>query len=1087
MVQVEIHTLGSFQVKLQEEVVNGFGSDNVRLLLAYLAVEPCQPVRREALAGLFWPDANPATARANLRWALSNLRKALKDETAQKPLLLIDSHSIQRNPEASLWCDAAEFLTLHRRATLSLHQLEDLAHLYQGEFLAGIQPRNSLPLEEWLLLKREQLARQLVELLESLIERYQQQGNYRQAIPYARRLVKVEPWQEHGQRQLMRLLESAGQRNAALEQYLSYKSFAAQTLGVEPETETNQLFEQIRQKDCTSSVPAPAHHNLNQLLPALIGRQAELETIRGWLLDPNNRAVIITGPGGSGKTHLGFETAKTLLEHYRDGVYFVDLETLTPRHSIVPAIAEALHFIFARGTDLGAQLLDYLADKHMLLVLDNFEHLQEQTGTVVALLGHAPGLKMLITSRARVNIPASQSCPLGGLALPRDNDLGTKSSAIELFCASVRRIHPAFDPEPEEFAAIIEICHLVDGLPLGILLAANRTEIMPLIEIAAAIRQNAALLATTRSEFPRHHHSMQAVMQSSWDVLDAQAQETLACLSVCRGDFSSQAAQQIGDASRMVLQYLINQSLLHWSGGGRLRMHALLRRYAANRLADRPEIEQLAGANHSHYYLEALAQWGQTLKGPDQQNALEQVRSDYANILAAWDWAARHGKHEELLAAVDGLCWYLLWQVLYEEGAWLCQTSLAALAGPDPHQPTGQRLRIRLLAWQGRFLQLLGEKGRGHESLKMAQAELERAFRDNAEMAFEQGLIWYLIGKAVESQDRPAARDLYQRSLDLFQQSGYTWEAAHLLSHLGGIAWNMGAYSQAEHYHYQAWQARFSLEDERGIANSSMALGMTSLYQGKFAEALTQTKHGCHLRRQVGDRLGIADSLRNLGWTHLFLGDFQQAVALLTESVSIYQSLGLRYGLEMSMLAHALAHQGSFEKAVEWCERGLEAARATGYRRALGQTLLRRGELALVFEETDLARQKLQESLEIHQQIGQQEALCQAWIGLALAEMQSGDLSKAGAALQKAHQLLRAQRAFTAGIYFVPVVAKWLRLNGDVEPAQQWAQLVSGSALIQNSDWFQQVCDAVITRVSAKPNLDPEMLWQQIENPLQFE
>ncbi len=347
-------------------------------------------------------------------------------------------------------------------------------------------------------------------------------------------------------------------------------------------------------------------------------------------------------------------------------------------------------------------------------------------------------------------------------------------------------------------------------------------------------------------------------------------------------------------------------------------------------------------------------------------------------------------------------------------------------------------------------------------------------------------------GKSVESQNRPLAETFYMYSLTSFRQNEYCWEAAHVLSSLGSVAWNLGQYTQAADCHQQALDIRLSLEDTRGIAASSMALGIILLEQGHFTEALARVEEGYRLRRQLKDRLGIADSLRNLGWTRMLGGDFEKAVALLDESVSIYQSLGLRYGLEMSMLAAALAHWGDFENAGEWSRCGLETARATGYYRALAQTLLTCGELALADGDFDQARQTLTESLAVHQKIGQAEGFCRVWIALALLEIETGNHRKAEKALNRAQESLRSCRAFTTLLYLLPAMAKWYGLHGETTSAMQCMRPVLDYAFVRESCWFRRVLgDVIHGNMPKKEDPDPAMLWETFEvqalNPPDFE
>ncbi|HID08513.1 MAG TPA: hypothetical protein EYP10_15355, partial [Armatimonadetes bacterium] len=364
--RLRIYTLGGFQVFKEGNLLQGFASDNTRLLLAYLAVEPPRPHRREHLAAMFWPDAPPKDARTNLRWILSNLRKTIGDSnTNSAPVILTTRQSIQCNPEADLWVDTAEFASCAAISPPDIENLEQAVSLYRGEFLSGLHPRNSLPLDEWLLVERETLVHTLVETLQILIQAYIRQGKDQKALPHARSVVKIEPWQEQGHRQLMHLLNTTGQRNAALVQYQRCADILSQTLGVTPEKTTTELYQRILTSESDTArsrsfaLPAPP--------TPLIGRQEEIKLVRKYLSDPNCRLLTITGPGGIGKTRLALEIAHLQHAQFRDGVVFIPLGNVSSPQGLIPSIAGALNFTFAQNRNLSSQLWAYLQTQQSLL------------------------------------------------------------------------------------------------------------------------------------------------------------------------------------------------------------------------------------------------------------------------------------------------------------------------------------------------------------------------------------------------------------------------------------------------------------------------------------------------------------------------------------------------------------------------------------------------------------------------------------------------------------------------------------------------------------------------------------------------
>jgi len=323
MTLLTIRVLGPFQVQLSEEPVTNFATDKVRALLVYLASSPDQPHRREALAGLLWPEFPERSARSNLRNVLANLRNVLRDDAASPSFLHCTRQTIQFNTQSDYWLDADTFEDL-----LALHQtmsvpLERAVSLVQGPFLDGFTLADAAPFEEWLLLRREYFCRRVVEALDRLTAIHETHGTFELALTHARRRVELEPWQEEGQRQLMRLLIRCGNRAEALARYEVFRQELAVELGIEPALETTWLFEQIRNGKLELPKPAPALGRepdapcrlpgfLKQETdavdpPVFVARERELTFLNAHLeeaLASHGHAVLVTGGPGRGKTAL---------------------------------------------------------------------------------------------------------------------------------------------------------------------------------------------------------------------------------------------------------------------------------------------------------------------------------------------------------------------------------------------------------------------------------------------------------------------------------------------------------------------------------------------------------------------------------------------------------------------------------------------------------------------------------------------------------------------------------------------------------------------------------------------------------------
>jgi DNA-binding SARP family transcriptional activator len=446
MARLEISLLGPFRVTLDGDPVAGFVSDKVRALLAYLAVEGAQPQRRETLAGLLWGDYPERSARASLRNALSNLRQVIGDREAQPPFLYVTPQAIQLHPEGDVWVDVAAFARAvgdagDPGAEREMERLEAAVSRYRGGFLEGFSLPDSAAFEEWALLKREQLQRQMLAALGALVEGYERRGDVERALAHAWRLVELEPYPEAAQRQLMRLLAANGQRELALAQYERYRRLLSEDLGVAPGQETVRLYEGIRDGEdlaglgYLSGLCVPPHNLPAQSTP-FVGREKELGELQRLLAEPEVRLVTVVGPGGIGKTRLALQCAEEVVagadgDGFPDGVYFVPLAPARTGDAVVSTVAQAIGFSFPGGGDPKAQLLRYLQDKRMLLVLDNVEQLVASSGEdedgglpgegaafLLEALRRAPGVKLLVTSRERLNASGEHVLAVPGMEYP---------------------------------------------------------------------------------------------------------------------------------------------------------------------------------------------------------------------------------------------------------------------------------------------------------------------------------------------------------------------------------------------------------------------------------------------------------------------------------------------------------------------------------------------------------------------------------------------------------------------------------------------------------------------------------------------
>ncbi|HFD38890.1 MAG TPA: tetratricopeptide repeat protein [Anaerolineae bacterium] len=1070
MAHLAIRLLGPFQVTLDGEPVTHFESDKVRALLAYLVVEAERPHRRERLAGLLWPDLPEQAARTNLRVALANLRRVIGDRNAPTPRLQITRQSIQFCPQEDTWSDVAALTQALSRSSAYVlpARVAEAVELYRGDFLEGFSLPGSAVLEEWALVVRERLARLVLPALRRLTRYYERQGRYRRALRYARRLADLDPWDERGQRQVMYLLALSGQRNAALRRYKTLSRMLAEELGIEPEDETTALYHRLCQgavdPQCLSIVPP---NNLPSNLTPFVGRGAELTAIVGRLHDPACRLLTLLGPGGSGKTRLALEAARLFLSDapldlIRHGVYFVRLAPLGSAAAIPSAIARSLDLSFSPGRDEGRQLGDYLRSRQLLLVLDNFEHLLDGANLLAELLRAAPGVRLLVTSRFKLGLRAEQVFPVEGMVLPAGPvsdplDALAAYDAVALFVEAARRARSGFALTPANVQEVVRLCQLVEGLPLGILLAAAWMDAKTPAQVRAALERDCALLAHRWPDAPARQRSMEAVFDHSWRLLSPRERQVAAGLSVFRGCFSRRAAQEVTGCRPGELANLAHKSLLHRAAAGRYEMHELLRQYAAAQLERDSALACAVRDRHCAYFVDALERWGAELQGARQQTALAEMELEIENARVAWLWAVEQGQVERLLRAIHGLGLFYEWQVRYRQGAEAFGPAIERLsARPDPS--AGElHLLARLLAWQSRFTYRFEGEAAGCRLLERSLALLADPRLAGRDVGADQARALWRLGRFLTVGDREEARRCLEQSLTLYRAAGDRWGQANALAALGSVAWNLGRFEEAWQHHRQSLALRREIGDQRGIAQSLISVGETALNLGRLEEALPLVEQGASLRREIGDRRGIADGYRHLGVMHLALGRFEEAASLLDQSLAIYTDLGFRFGLEIAMRGEALLHRGRYADARRDGRRALALCRETGHRRTGGYALFVLGAVALAQEETQQAEALLQESASIYREINQWAEHCRTLAALGYARRALGRRDWADPALLTGLRRAVESRAFLPLVWGLPTLILLLADGGWGEQAAALQSLAQRQPLLAASRWYQDV------------------------------
>jgi DNA-binding SARP family transcriptional activator/predicted ATPase len=876
--------LGTFQVNLKKETAIRFESDKVRALLAYLAVERNRPHRRDTLAELLWPEFPPTRARRNLNQALLNLRQAIGDREAAPPFLLADHASIQFNLEASFWLDVAEFEAhlasafVHdhvnpRTCSDCMDWRASAVALYRGDFLQGLSVDASTTFDEWLTLRRERLHRQAVEALVILARYHEDRWELETARELALRQVALEPWGEAVHRQLMRLFAHSGQRGAALMQYKRLQQILLEEFGTEPSGETKDLYDRISALNSEGLKP-----NLPPQLTSFLGRQTELAEAALILAQPDCRLLTITGPGGVGKTRLAVELARRVANRFLEGVHFVPLATLNPDDSLANAMMTGLQIPFPGSEEPEAQLFSYLQDKELLLLLDNFEHLQSAASLIDRVLQNAPEVKIVLTSRVRLHFPMETVFELGGLPVPQEGQVQDLESigAAQLFIKRAEQARSDFVLTPSNGVAVSRICRLVGGLPLAIELAASWVRALSCAEIATEIEAGLSFLASPE-DVPASYRSMQAVFGRSWQLLTRVEQATFSQLSLFRGGFTRRAAAEVAQATLQVLARLVDQSLLQRAATNRYQIHELLRQYAADKLGEAaPEIVDGAQIRMVGYFLSFATE------NQDDYLALEQ---ESANLLAGMRLA-----HDRQMWAENMAYAALLSQ------AWLLRARFY-----DARQ--GYR-------WASEAAEKLGDVGRLAEHLRgWARACIEQGAYDEASTHLERSLgicqanddltglastLYYQGRIAVEEAEFETAQQLLGESRRLFREVGDLSGEAKTLYLEADVPFYRQEYNDAVALGRQALEIHQTLDDKLGCIRSLGLLADIALKQQQFEDGRDYCDQAlvlCDQLQEQGERGVIlyilAEALRHLG-------QLQGARKQAEESLGLFKQMGDR-------------------------------------------------------------------------------------------------------------------------------------------------------------------------------------------------
>jgi DNA-binding SARP family transcriptional activator/predicted ATPase len=645
--------LGEPQVSRNGAPVTGFIYNKALALLVYLAVTR-RPHSREALAGLFWGEMPDAAAKANLRKILSTLREVAGPE------LVIDRQTVAIDPAAAVWLDTqvieARLSQIRRGHDPSpraqpanilpendVRQIEDAVGLYRGDFLEGFYVRSAPAFEEWVLSERERLRQMALYGLYRLVSHYTAGGDYGQGLDYATRLLSLEPWHEEVHQQMMLLLALSGQRSAAIDQFETCRRLLADELGAEPNRDTVDLYRRIVRGELS---PQKRHASLPRDWPAettpFVGRATELARLAAFLGAPDRRLATVAGISGVGKTRLILQAAAQAMRISGQAVVYVSLTATSTPEAISHAGLRALALPPTSQRTAVEQLIGHLRNRALLMVLDHLDVQPGILGFLQNLMQHAPGVRLLVATSSRLNLAGEWVMPLYGLQVPESDspDQILRSDAVQLFIQTAQRACGVCSFEEDQLAHIARISRLVEGMPLAIELAAAWSRLLSFRDIAQEIETNYRFLTSSGPAVQDRHNSLTAAFDYSWALMSAEERALAERLSVFRGSFAREAAEQVTGASLPALSALMDKCIIQRTLAGRYQAHRLLSQYGRQKLAQEPQEETRIHERYCDYYTRFLQRQMELLKNEGGDRVLSEISAEQENLEAAWRWAA---------------------------------------------------------------------------------------------------------------------------------------------------------------------------------------------------------------------------------------------------------------------------------------------------------------------------------------------------------------------------------------------------------------------------------------------------------------
>jgi predicted ATPase/DNA-binding SARP family transcriptional activator len=910
-----------------------FAAERPYQLLAYLA---CRGdwVAREVAATLFWPGRDAATARANLRFVLVQVRR------------LPNIAGFETRADAVRWIVETDVQRFERAVADAAWPAA--VAIYRPPLLEGFDANAPSPFVEWLQFER---ARLTALWHNALFARLAELARDPEACStLALRALQWDPLDETALTAHLRALSALGRHDEARRAYRDYAHRLASELAIEPSAALRDLSRQLDPRRSIVSTPnaMPASGSAG-----LVGRRIEIGRLKQWL--EVSRAITIVGPGGVGKSALARSALAELGDGFADGAFWVPLDDLHTIGQILPRCAAAVG-LQLHGTDPETQLYERLRTAHALLIFDNAEHLGDIAAWLDSLQVKCTRLRIIVTSRVRLDVAGEQTLPLAGLPAPDADEIEIAAlrafDAVRLFEQRALRVQPDFDvvANAAETAALVRA---IGGLPLAIELSAAWVRLLPVAEIRRELEQSLDLLDAGENRRGRDH-SVRESFEHSWRLLAPAEQRALARLAVFQGSFSRESARTVADAALPLLAALADKSLLTATGDGRFAFHPLIRQFALEKLALLGADEHRAThERHAEHFLALLGRF-EAFHALDQRAALQAIGVEIENTLSAWRWAVAHRRVDLFEHCASALESYLDARGQQQFGL-----ELLSLAGAviDDANPAHQLARCHVQLARAAFCYRRGDYLEGE---KAARAALQAARR-----------IRYRFG--VQSSTNTLSLMLWRL--------GRTQEAAIHMRNVLGRARADG--------------------DDAAIPLYAVNLGRIELELGNYDEGERLVRQALEGSQRNGNHAGIQAALKELCELELDHGQPRAAISLAREGLAQCESTGFRRNAPyfQCALAEAQFALSDLSSCARDARVALDAISAGGDRALEPACRVWLARTALYAGDTTAAWSQLRAAAGVAQTMQSPRAQVQVASAYAHYCMHGGDLDRARALL----------------------------------------------------------------------------------------